>query len=184
MSIAKWGTFILATLELAYLSRASLLHPRSHGFYRFFAWEGILILALLNIGVWFRDPFAWYQLISWALLFIAAFLVIDGALLLRQMGKPDPERNESPMIAFEKTTRLVTAGVYRYIRHPLYSSLLFLAWGIFFKSPAWPAALVALAVTLFLVATARNEEAEDIRYFGQAYRDYMKQTKMFVPFLF
>jgi protein-S-isoprenylcysteine O-methyltransferase Ste14 len=184
MTAAKWGIFLLATVELAYISRASLAIPRSHGFYRFFAWEGILALALLNVDVWFRDPFSWRQLISWSLLAISAFLAIHGAHLLRQMGKPDAMRDEIPMIGFEKTTTLVTAGAYHYIRHPMYSSLLFLAWGIFFKAPAWPGGLLAVAVTLFLVAAARIEEAEDIRFFGEAYREYMKRTRMFIPFLF
>jgi protein-S-isoprenylcysteine O-methyltransferase Ste14 len=86
--------------------------------------------------------------------------------------------------AFEKTTTLVTTGVYCYIRHPLYSSLLFLAWGIFFKTPSWLGGLLALTATLCLAATARVEEAENLRFFGDAYRKYMKQTKMFIPFLF
>jgi protein-S-isoprenylcysteine O-methyltransferase Ste14 len=88
------------------------------------------------------------------------------------------------LVAFEKTTALVTTGAYSYIRHPLYSSLLFLAWGIFFKDPSWLGGLLALGATLFLVATARVEEAENLRFFGEAYREYMKQTGMFVPFLF
>jgi protein-S-isoprenylcysteine O-methyltransferase Ste14 len=37
---------------------------------------------------------------------------------------------------------------------------------------------------MFLVATVRAEEAENIHFFGPAYREYMRQTKMFVPFLF
>jgi protein-S-isoprenylcysteine O-methyltransferase Ste14 len=88
------------------------------------------------------------------------------------------------MLEFEKTTSLVTVGAYRYIRHPLYSSLLFLAWGVFFKNPSWPGAILAVTATLFLVMTARMEEAEDVRFFGPAYQAYMKQTKMFIPFLF
>ena len=43
--------------------------------------------------------------------------------------------------------------------------------------------LVQLA-TLFLIATARADEAECIPYFGQSYREYMKKTKMFIPLLF
>jgi protein-S-isoprenylcysteine O-methyltransferase Ste14 len=38
--------------------------------------------------------------------------------------------------------------------------------------------------TSFLVATARIEEAEDIRFFGSAYQAYMKRTRMFIPFVF
>ena len=36
----------------------------------------------------------------------------------------------------------------------------------------------------FLLVTAKVEEEENTRYFGIAYRRYMRQTKMFVPFLF
>jgi protein-S-isoprenylcysteine O-methyltransferase Ste14 len=88
------------------------------------------------------------------------------------------------MLDFEKTTSLVTTGAYRYIRHPLYSSLLFLTWGVFFKNPSWLGGLLGVMATSFLVATARIEEAEDIRFFGPAYRAYMNGTKMFVPFVF
>jgi protein-S-isoprenylcysteine O-methyltransferase Ste14 len=184
MIVFRWVVFLLGTLGLAYVSRASLAAPRSHGFPRFFAWEAILALALLNVDVWFRGPLSWHQLISWSLLVIAAVLVIHGALLLRHMGKPDARRDETPLVGLEKTTALVTSGVYRYIRHPLYSSLLFLGWGIFFKAPSWPGGLLGLAATLFLVATARIEEAEDVRFFGEAYRQYMERTKRFIPFLF
>jgi protein-S-isoprenylcysteine O-methyltransferase Ste14 len=43
---------------------------------------------------------------------------------------------------------------------------------------------LAFAATLFLIATAKAGEAECIRFLGMCYQDYMKQTKMFVPFLF
>jgi protein-S-isoprenylcysteine O-methyltransferase Ste14 len=184
LTIVKLVCFVLGTAGIAYVSRASLVAPGSHGFYRFFAWVAILGLALLNIDVWFRDPFSWHQLISWVLLIVSGILVIVGVRLLKQRGEPDAQRDDVPLVAFEKTTTLVTTGTYRYIRHPLYSSLLFLAWGIFFKAASWLGGLLAVAATLFLVATARVEEAENLRFFGEEYRDYMQQTKMFVPFLF
>ena len=184
MIAIKWIVFVVATAGIVYVSRASLLAPRSHGFYRFFAWEIILVLALVNLDHWFRDPFSWYQLISWPLLVISAFLLILGVRLLRQRGKPNPQRDDAPLVGLEKTTELVTTGIYRYIRHPLYSSLLFLAWGIFFKRPSWLGGLLALAATLLLVATARIEEAENIRYFGPSYEDYRQRSRMFIPFLF
>ncbi len=176
--------FIAGSAVIVYVSRASLLAPRSHGFYRFFGWETILGLTVLNLERWFTHPFAWYQLVSWFLLIFSIFPVIHGVRLLRQMGKQNTQRNDSPMLEFEKTTTIVTAGAYRYIRHPLYSSLLFLAWGIAFKSPGWLNMLLALIATAFLVATARTEEAEDVRFFGSAYREYMQRTRMFIPFLF
>jgi protein-S-isoprenylcysteine O-methyltransferase Ste14 len=180
----KTVVFLVAMAGMVYVSRASLAVPRSHGFYRFFASETILVLAWLNVDGWFRDPLSWHQLISWCLLAVSVFLVVHAVRLLKQIGKPDSQRNETALIGFERTTALVTAGAYRYIRHPMYSSLFFLGWGIFFKSPSWLDALLSLIATLFLVATARVEEAENIRFFGSAYQTYMQQTKMFIPFLF
>lgn len=176
--------FIIASAGLAYVSRASLRIPRSHGFYRFWAWECLAGLFLLNADHWFRRPFSVPQLISWLLLLVSGFLVIHGVYLLRRRGRPDAQRHDAPLIGFEKTTALVTEGVYRYIRHPLYSSLFFLGWGMFFKDLSWPGGGLAAAATLFLVVTAKIEETENSRFFGAAYQAYMRQTKRFIPFLF
>lgn len=181
----KLLVFGLSTIGLAYVSRASLLAPNSHGFFRFLNWEAILALGLLNVDVWFRDPFAWHQIISWVLLTASAFLAIYSAVLLKRRGRPDPGREDEQLIAFEKTTALVTTGIYRYIRHPMYSSLLYLGWGIYFKAPLrWPGLALALAATAFLVVTARVEESENVRYFGREYEAYCSKTKRFIPYLF
>lgn len=176
--------FGIGTIPIVLVSRKSLLHIPSHGFYRFFAWEILLGLFLLNAPGWFQNPFAWYQVLSWILLFASLGIVIQGMRLLRKIGKPDNSRGDPELLGLEKTSRLVTVGLYRYIRHPLYSSLFFLAWGIFFKSPSWIEGGLALLCTAFLVATARVEEQENVHFFGGEYVTYMKQTKMFIPYIF
>lgn len=176
--------FAVVSAVIVYSSWASLLNPRSHGFYRFFAWEAILVMILLNLDYWFDVPYSIPQIISWLLLSVCSFLVIHGALLLRSVGKPDRQRKDPALMGIEKTTQLVTVGAYRYIRHPIYSSLLFLTWGVFFKHPSWAAILLAVVSTFFLTMTAKIEEAENISFFGTAYERYMEKTKMFIPYLF
>ena len=176
--------FLVGSAGLAYLSRAPLRRPRSHGFFRFFAWECLLGLALLNLRRWFANPWSIPQLISWPLLLISASLAVHGALMLRRHGQPRPDRAGEALIGLERTTALVAEGAYRYIRHPLYSSLFFLGWGIFFKDLTWLGGALAAASTLCLVITAKVEEAEDVRYFGPAYQAYIRRTKRFIPFLF
>jgi len=177
--------FVVASVGIAYISRASLRSPRSHGFHRFFAWEAMLALILLNVECWFWDPFSLQQIISWIFLIASAFLVVQAVHLLRNLGKPTAQRSDDEAsIGFEKTTQLVVVGAYKYIRHPMYSSLLFLTWGVLFKDLSWLSGIFALAATLFLVATAKAEEAENIRFFGTSYQAYIEQTKMFIPFLF
>jgi len=58
------------------------------------------------------------------------------------------------------------------------------AWGALLKSPSWAAVGLAAVATGLLTATARAEEAENVRYFGAAYRGYMERTRMFIPFVF
>lgn len=184
LAFLPWMIFALGSLFIIFVSRKSLSNLRSHGFYRFFAWEILLGMFLLNVLTWFQNPFAWYQLISWILLIISIVLVILGLRLLRQIGEQDAGRSDPSLLGMEKTSKLVTVGLYRYIRHPLYSSLLFLGWGMFFKSPSWLDAGLAILCMFFLTATARAEEFENIEYFGDEYIKYMGRTKMFVPFLF
>ena len=177
--------FVVFSVPIIHVSRASLRAPGSHGFYRFFAWEFILALVLLNIAVWFQDPFTWHQVISWVLLIVSFVPLVLGVRTLTTRGKRVERREgDASLLAFEKTSTLVTTGIYHYIRHPLYCSLMILAWGVFFKSPSWLGGLLVLGATLALIATAKADEAECTRFFGPAYQEYMRQTRMFVPFLF
>lgn len=182
--MGKFLAFLVLTSLLLYISRAALSVPRSHGFYRFFAWEFILALILLNLNKWFEDPLSRHQIISWILLFLSLVPLAFGVPTLVKQGKSTAKRAGEPqLLAFEKTSALVTSGIYGYIRHPLYSSLLLLAWGVFFKAPyGWGIPLV-LGATIFLVLTAKADEAECIRFFGSAYSEYMKRTRMFIPFV-
>lgn len=177
--------FIALSVLLTYLSRASLRVARSHGFYRFFAAEFVLALLLLNISRWFVDPFSVRQMVSWVLLAVSLVLALNGALLLNAAGKPGSARtSDVPLTGIEKTTRLVTGGIYKYIRHPMYASAFYGVWGVFFKDPSGLGMVLALASCVFWVVTARVEEGECIEYFGDSYREYRRRTRMFVPFLF
>jgi protein-S-isoprenylcysteine O-methyltransferase Ste14 len=177
--------FGIGTLILIYISRNSLRKPGSHGFHRFFAWELIWGLFLLNVDFWFYNPLAWNQIIAWTLLFASVIPLGFGVSALTSHGKPTASRENDPsLLAFEKTSQLVTSGIYKYIRHPLYSSLLLLTWGAFFKNLSAAGFVLAIAATVFLVLTAKADEAECIQFFGSEYQNYMKHTKRFIPFLF
>jgi len=181
----QWIIFGVGSLLIVAISWNSLHSPRSHGFYRFFAWEAILALFALNMNHWFYQPFAWNQIVAWSFLLLSLLPLAFGVRSLHARGKPAKQREgDSSLFAFEKTTTLVTSGIYHYIRHPLYSSLLLLTWGIFFKAPSLFGIALAVIATLFLIATARADEMECIHFFGPTYQGYMQKTKRFIPYLF
>ena len=175
--------FFVLSIPILWISRRSLLRPASHGFSRFFAFEAILALIVLNAPHWFAHPFRLQQLVSWLLLIVSAVLVVWGVVLLRRFGRSRPATEASPNFEWENTESLVTTGAYRYIRHPMYSSLLFLAWGALLKSVSISTLVLAAVATLAMATTAKVEEAENVDRFGQEYKDYMKRTRRFVPFL-
>ena len=173
--MAELIIFVVGLLLILAASWRPLRDPRQHGFYRFFAFLGILFLVVTNAHVWFRDPFSLLQLISWLLLISSAGLAGYGFHLLRSVGRPEG--------AFENTTTVVREGAYRHIRHPLYSSLLLFAAGAYLKDPLLNGTILLALVAICLAATARVEEQENLTRFGEPYAGYMKSTKMFVPWL-
>lgn len=176
--------FGILSLPVVFLSWRSLSSTGNHGFYRFFSWECILWLLLSNYPFWFENPFSPAQVASWFLLIVSVYYFVAGTIFLIRKGKPLKSKEREALFQFEKTTELVESGIFRYIRHPLYGSLILLTWGVFFKHMTFPLFLVSLVSTLFLYFTALFDEKECLHYFGDNYRQYMGRSKMFVPFLF
>lgn len=167
--------FIILSIGLIIWSWKSLWNRQVHGFYRFFAFESILALILVNTKDWFTNPFSVIQIISWTLLLGSIIMAIQGFYLLNKIGRP--------RLWIEETTILVKTGIYKYIRHPLYSSLIILSWGAFLKDTSFLPLILAILATIFSVATAIVEEKENLQRFGKEYAFYMKSTKRFLPFL-
>jgi protein-S-isoprenylcysteine O-methyltransferase Ste14 len=154
----------------------SIKERRYHGIPRFFAFEGLLLLGLLNSPVWFKDPLSILQICSWLLFIISIYYALTAFNLFQQHGKPG--RN------FENTTKLVTTGLYRYIRHPMYGSLLIFGLGIFLKSISWQSFILLMIIAVALFITCKVEEKEMKKKFGDEYENYITKTKMFIPYLY
>ncbi len=103
--------------------------------------------------------------------------------MLKQLGGHAAREGMPENHFFENTVHVVEKGLYRYIRHPMYSSLLFLAWGAFFKQITPLTIGLILLVSGLLIVAAKVEERENILFFGTAYEDYMQRTRMFIPWV-
>jgi protein-S-isoprenylcysteine O-methyltransferase Ste14 len=180
--VVRLSVFLALTALFAIVSRRCLRNPRSHGFYRFFGFELLAALVLWNAPWWFVEPLSAFQIVSWILLCASLALAVEGFRLLIVSGKPVRD-DAGTNLAFENTTVLVSRGLYRYIRHPMYASLLTLAWGSFLKHAAAVPAALALGASLFIVAQTLAEERENLARFGAPYGAYMRRTRRFVPFV-
>jgi protein-S-isoprenylcysteine O-methyltransferase Ste14 len=159
------------------ISWTDIFGTNGHKFYRFFAIEFLFLLILVNFGYWLKNPFTIFRMITWIILCSSFLLAGFGIYHLLQGGKPEIRSN------IETTTNLVTYGIYKYIRHPLYSSLILLGAVTLIKNPSLLATSLFSVATVFLYTTARTEEKENILKFGRDYAVYMRRTSMFFPFL-
>jgi protein-S-isoprenylcysteine O-methyltransferase Ste14 len=77
---------------------------------------------------------------------------------------------------------LVTWGPYRFVRHPIYTGILFMLVGTSLLYPL--AAIPSAAFIAYFVYSARREERDMQRQFPDAYPSYRQRSKMLIPFVF
>lgn len=181
--MSKVIIFSVLTLIVTIISWRTLFNVKTHGFYRYFSWVCILWMISSNYQTWFSKPQSIYQVIGILLMITSGVFIFFGFYHMTKMGKIKKDKNRTTLFTFEQTTELVDKGAYKYIRHPFYASLLFLTWGLFFKNITLDLSLAAILSTFFIYLTAIFDEKECIEFFGEAYSEYMRRTKRFVPFL-
>lgn len=124
------------------------------------------------------------QFLSGIFLMTSLIFVLLALYKLKKIGGKRNSKTNPENYSFENTNNLVSSGIYKYIRHPMYSSLFLLTWGAFLKHPTWYGLVPALAASVFIYKSGRKEEKENIYYFGEAYKRYIQKTKMFIPLIF
>ena len=110
-----------------------------------------------------------------------AAVFISGLLLLWR-SHVDLGRNWSESLELMESHRLVTNGVYRYVRHPMYAAIWLWAVGQALLLHNFIAGLSALVLfaPLYFVRVPR-EETMMLQHFGQAYAAYMARTRRVLP---
>jgi len=143
----------------------------------------VLLIPVLLLPVILIDkeiysiPMPW-TLITFAGQILAVIILILG---LKQTGISSfagfrqlftPERVNPP--------KLVTNGLYRFVRHPLYTAGLLFIWLI--PVMTWNLLALNIGLTIYIVVGAHFEERKLHREYGQAYQIYKLKTPMLVPF--
>ena len=114
--------------------------------------------------------------------FAAGVLVAVSGLWLFRQSHIELGKNWSISLDLREGHQLVTSGLYRHVRHPMYTSIFLYALGQALVVPNWivgPANLVAFFV-LFTVRV-QSEEQMMADKFGDQYRHYLTKTKRLIP---
>ena len=140
------------------------------------ALECLAYSLLWQSSFWERRPEWWRVAVSVALFALACVISWTGARALGRQYRFDA--------ALNARHELVRSGPYRFVRHPIYTSMLcvLLATGVLVA----PTYLLLVAVALFLAGTEIRMRVEDQlleSQFGPQFRDYQRSVPRFIPLL-
>ena len=153
--------------------------------------RGVLEVVLLTFAwmaffvplVWAAAPvfaFADYSLRPGPLL--AGIVCLVAGLWLFARSHADLGTNWSITLEVREGHRLVTEGIYRTVRHPMYSALLLYSLGQVLVVPNWIAGpSYGLAMAALFAFRFKPEERMMLEQFGPEYATYMERTKRLVP---
>ena len=140
-----------------------------------------LVLFILFLGIWITDSFVFRystflrEIIPEYVRIIAASLVLICGWYLARMGTK----------AVFGTTRdkpeLITDGVFRIMRHPIYTGAIMFYLGAILITLSIVSAAFWLVIVAFYILIARYEEKILSEAFGEAYSDYKKKAGMLFP---
>ena len=150
--------------------------------------QEVFLLTLAWLGffvplIWVVSPafsFAEYPLRLGPLIVGVVCLVVG--LWLFHRSHADLGTNWSVTLQVREQHRLITHGIYRHIRHPMYLALFLYSLGQLLVLPNWIAGPSYLLTFGILFAfRVRNEERMMLEEFGDQYAAYMARTKRLVP---
>ncbi len=108
-----------------------------------------------------------------AMLVVGLSIAIPAALTLGM--------SYASTLVIRQEHRLVTSGIYRFVRHPIYAGAFIAILGAPVYATSLSGFLVLMLLLPLLLGRIRREEALLISAFGDAYRAYRRSTKMLIP---
>lgn len=143
---------------------------------------GMIVIPLIYVFTSFFR-FADFEIPTW-LGWIG--VVVSGlALWLFWRSHADLGQNWSPTLELRQGHQLITSGIYRYIRHPMYASTLMWALPQTLLLHNWLVGFSPLLSVLFLYfLRIQHEEQMMLDQFGEEYQVYMNKTGRVLPIRF
>jgi protein-S-isoprenylcysteine O-methyltransferase Ste14 len=79
-------------------------------------------------------------------------------------------------------SKLITTGIYTWVRHPMYTSVIMMMLGFLVSTPTIIEALLWLILVAVLLLKAKREESLWLEH-DEAYEAYKNSTKLFIPYI-
>jgi protein-S-isoprenylcysteine O-methyltransferase Ste14 len=144
----------------------------------------VTLLPILFLPILLPDKEIYTIHFPWIILSLAIQLLAATILLigLKQTGISTFIGLRQAFLPEDTTPpRLVTDGLYRYVRHPLYTAGLVILWLL--PRLTWNLLALNIGLTAYIAAGAHFEERKLLAEFGDAYAKYQDRTPMLLPWV-
>ena len=101
--------------------------------------------------------------------YLVGFLIIITALIILLIAIKDLGRNLSPFPRPLNNSNLVTTGIYRFTRHPMYYSLIFISFGVFMTKLS----IYYLVLSASLALIIKFKIALEEKYLMNKFKNYL-----------
>jgi len=101
--------------------------------------------------------------------YFVGFLIIIISLIILLVAIKDLGRNLSPFPRPIKNSNLVTTGIYRFTRHPMYYSLIFISFGVFITKLSIYYLFLSISLALIIKFKIALEE----QYLNNKFKNYL-----------
>ena len=92
--------------------------------------------------------------------------------------------NWSSDVELKKDHKLITKGVYKYVRHPIYTGIDLMGLGAIIVDQSLFVTFFYICMIIFLLFKMKKEEALLLKHFPKEYPSYIKKTKALIPFIY
>jgi protein-S-isoprenylcysteine O-methyltransferase Ste14 len=114
---------------------------------------------------------------------VITVLAVAG-LIIAVMARRTLAGNWSRAVAFKENHELITTGLYRYVRHPIYTGVLLMILATALSVGTLSAGIGFVTIVLGIGFKLRAEEALLTKHFPNEYPAYKERTKALVPYVF
>jgi protein-S-isoprenylcysteine O-methyltransferase Ste14 len=140
----------------------------------------LILLAAAALGFVFESfaPASFSAFAQPSTLRAAGLALIALALLLGGLAAWQFRRARTALEPWKPSTALVTSGIFRFSRNPIYLGFLLVLVGLgLFRDSPWIVAMAAPLWAVYRVGVIAREEAYLARLFGEEYRAYCARTR-------
>ncbi len=136
-----------------------------------------LLIQLFGLRILPTPDNIFIQIIGLTLLVLGIVIAVSARISL------GTNWTQSYDYQIKKNHELVSKGIYQCIRHPIYLSVILAYTGGLIISQTYLFIVFLIILSIWAYSHGKREEKILLKQFGGNYHDYMKKTKMLIPFI-